>query len=163
MINTFNLEQNLLTFPSERDVLTGGERGVGAVEDGWLDGRVFTCPRVSVCVCSRPPRQAAQTPRVHGTGDTVDSCHQGPRGSTLPQTVEVLVNSRKETAGVTDPEDVCRAAGLVHAVGKMLLGRAELGWYPEGSQHCRDHVLWGFPHQGDFNSLFKKFLLQLTQ
>lgn len=26
MINTFNLEQNLLTFPSERDVLTWGER-----------------------------------------------------------------------------------------------------------------------------------------
>lgn len=39
MINTFNLEQNLLTFPSERDILTG-EGGRGALVqqkmDGWM-------------------------------------------------------------------------------------------------------------------------------
>lgn len=40
MINTFNLEQNLLTFPSERDILTEGRRGVSATEDGWPDGHL---------------------------------------------------------------------------------------------------------------------------
>lgn len=54
MINTFNLEQNLLTFPSERDILTGGSGSVGAVEDGWRDGRLLTCPRVSVRAAALP-------------------------------------------------------------------------------------------------------------
>lgn len=54
MINTFNLEQNLLTFPSERDILTGGSGGVSAMEDGWLDGRLLTCPRVSVHAAALP-------------------------------------------------------------------------------------------------------------
>lgn len=37
IINTFNLEENLLTFPSERDILTGGEgEWVPGEMDGWL-------------------------------------------------------------------------------------------------------------------------------
>lgn len=69
MINTFNLEQNLLTFPSERDILTGGRRGVSAMEDGWLDGRLLTCPRVSVHAAPLlvPTTQATQ---VDTTGET---------------------------------------------------------------------------------------------
>lgn len=48
MINTFNLEQNLLTFPLERDILTRESWGVSATEDEWLDGRILTCPRAIV-------------------------------------------------------------------------------------------------------------------
>lgn len=93
MINTFNLEQNLLTFPSERDILTGGRGGVSAMEDGWLDGRPLTCPRVSVHAAALPAPRPGHTGRVQlekpslatpdaqraeGTYDPVDSLlHQG--------------------------------------------------------------------------------------
>lgn len=54
MINTFNLEQNLLTFPSERDILTRGSWVFSAMEDECLDGRLLACPRVSVHATALP-------------------------------------------------------------------------------------------------------------
>lgn len=41
MIDTFNLELNLLTFPSERDILTGG---MGKGTQGEMDGSLQTRP-----------------------------------------------------------------------------------------------------------------------
>lgn len=72
MINTFNLEQNLLTFPSERDILTGGRRGVGAMEDGCLDG-LSTCAGASGMPF--PPRGQASA------AGEIESCH--PRGTAV--------------------------------------------------------------------------------
>lgn len=43
MIDTFNLELNLLTFPSERDILTGG---MGRGSRGKMDACLLTCPAV---------------------------------------------------------------------------------------------------------------------
>ena len=44
----------------------------------------------------------------------------GTAGSAIPQTTEVSVNSRKETAGFIDPEDFHRTAGLVPTAGEVL-------------------------------------------
>lgn len=93
MINTFNLEQNLLTFPSERDVLTGGGGGVSATGDGWLDARLLTCP--SQRACSGPPapcpgpHAASVTEKVslaNGTYNTVDSSVHQRRREALSHT-----------------------------------------------------------------------------
>lgn len=51
MINTFNLEQNLLTFPSEGDILTG-KRGCEC-NARWMAGWSSLNPSESVCM-SRP-------------------------------------------------------------------------------------------------------------
>lgn len=111
MINTFNLEQNLLTFPSERDILTGGSGSGGAVEDGWRDGRLFTCPRASVHAAALPARvpghgasAAGETGLatldaqcMNGTYDSRTGMHQGP-WETLFLTIEGLVNSKTSMA-----------------------------------------------------------------
>lgn len=115
MINTFNLEQNLLTFPSERDILTGGRGGVSAVEDGWLDGRL-SLPRASVHAAAFPPAGA----RPHGLSATGEIESGRPRGSVgrhdlrhgglapvsqtwgapIPQTTEFWVNAGAEQQGL---------------------------------------------------------------
>lgn len=47
MIDTFNLELNLLTFSSERDILTGG---MGWESQGKMDVCLLTCPASSLPV-----------------------------------------------------------------------------------------------------------------
>lgn len=58
IINTFNLEQNLLTFPSERDILTGGE-GSECGERWMARWSSLSCPRVCAHELgySGPPRR----------------------------------------------------------------------------------------------------------
>lgn len=58
MIDTFNLELNLLTFPSERDILTGGMGG-GARKDG--------------CV---PPNLSSQLPACCGASQRQQGCRR---------------------------------------------------------------------------------------
>lgn len=54
MIDTFNLEVNLLTFSSERDVLTGGH-GVGEAREK-MDVCLLTCPASSLPAVEHPER-----------------------------------------------------------------------------------------------------------
>lgn len=61
MINTFNLEQNLLTFPSERDILTGGR---GVVVQWKMDGGMVSSEPVQESVCVQVPMQS-RCPRPH--------------------------------------------------------------------------------------------------
>lgn len=51
MIDTFNLELNLLTFSSERDILTGG---MGWESQGKMDVCLLTCPASSLPAVERP-------------------------------------------------------------------------------------------------------------
>lgn len=82
MINTFNLEQNLLTFPSERDILTGGRGGVSATEDGWPLGRLLACPRASVRAAALPAGGSQATRRACNGRNQVwlPERYSGPRG-----------------------------------------------------------------------------------
>lgn len=97
MINTFNLEQNLLTFPSERDILTGGRGGVSAMEDGWLDGRPLTCPRVSVHAAALPApmSQATQGERNWRNRVWPPQMHNGQRGPMTQWTLSCIRDSGK--------------------------------------------------------------------
>lgn len=53
MIDTFNLELNLLTFSSERDILTGG---MGWESQGKMDVCLLTCPASSLPAVEHPER-----------------------------------------------------------------------------------------------------------
>lgn len=122
MINTFNLEQNLLTFPSERDVLTGGRGGVSATEDGWLDGRLLTCP--SQRACSGPSSPMSQATRGECDWESEsgkwDLQHSGlfraseTAGSTIPHTIEILVNSKEEMTEFIIPKDFWKTTVRAH-------------------------------------------------
>lgn len=83
------------------------------MEDGWLDGRLLTCPRASVHAAALPaqhpgPHRAnatgeaslatLDTQQADGTYGTRDSHASGTMGSIIPQTTEFLVSSKKEMA-----------------------------------------------------------------
>lgn len=59
-----------------------------------------------------PTQDAQQADGTHGTVNSL--MHQGTAGSTIPQTAEFLVNSRKKMVGFIVPEDLCRTTELEH-------------------------------------------------
>lgn len=140
MINTFNLEQNLLTFPSERDILTGGRGGVSAMEDGWRDGRLFACPRASVRAAALPAcrsQATAQVRREKSSLATQEAQQAGPWDLQLGRLALAGMSRtwkhlshrprgpfQEGTAGSPDPDHLCRTAGFAPAVGGLLLRRA---------------------------------------
>lgn len=74
MIDTFNLELNLLTFPSERDILTGGH---GRGSRGKMDVCLLTCPASSLPAAEHP---GMGVPQSWGGGRRPPTHHHGIHG-----------------------------------------------------------------------------------
>lgn len=83
MIDTFNLELNLLTFPSERDILTGS---MGRGSQGKMDVCLLTCPASSLPAAERPgsSRAAGDGPRAQQGGWTSHRAGEADRQGRAP-------------------------------------------------------------------------------
>lgn len=137
MINTFNLEQNLLTFPSERDILT---RGVGVLVRWKMNGRTVVAEPVPESVCMQLPFQLTGWAGEMGSGHPSSTAGgrepphaQGPAGSMVPQTTSAHSPEGNKQHDVSAPKD--------STTRPRVAPRAATEW----GQELSTNVSWPWP------------------